>query len=103
VDYNELILEDRRLKDNFSVIREEDRPRLLAAKEEIEREMTEQKWKLIADKVQEDGGGEYSVSCAIFCPRSEEMLTIPGRSPPAPVQEAHGQGGTSSAAGHCGP
>jgi hypothetical protein len=80
------------LKDNFSVIREEDRPRLLAAKEEIEREMTEQKWKLIADKVQEDGG-----------PRSEEMLTIPGRSPPAPVQEAHGQGGTSSTAGHCGP
>jgi hypothetical protein len=66
LDRIELILEDRRLKDNFSVIKEEDRPRLLAAKEEVEREMNEQKWTLIAEKVQEDGGGgEYSVSCEV--------------------------------------
>jgi hypothetical protein len=54
------------LKDNFSVIKEEDRPRLLAAKEEVERDMNEQKWQLIADKVQADGGGEYSVSHAVL-------------------------------------
>jgi hypothetical protein len=100
VDWFELTFEDRRLKDNFSVIKEEDRPRLLAAKEEVERDMNEQKWQLIADKVQVDGGGEYSVSCAVIFPFSEEMLTILGRSPPASVQEAHGQGRTSSAAGH---
>jgi hypothetical protein len=66
VDHLELILEGRRLKDNFSVIKEEDRPRLLVAKEEIEREMTEQKWQLIAEKIQADGGGEYSVGCAVI-------------------------------------
>jgi hypothetical protein len=66
LDRIELILEDRRLKDNFSVIKEEDRPRLLAAKEEVEREMGEQKWNMIAEKVQADGGGgEYSVSCEV--------------------------------------
>jgi hypothetical protein len=65
LDRIELILEDRRLKDNFSVIKEEDRPRLLAAKEEVEREMNEQKWTLMAEKVQADGGGEYSVSCEV--------------------------------------
>jgi hypothetical protein len=78
VDCFELKLKDRRLKDNFSVIKEEDRPRLLAAKEEVERDMNEQKWQLIADKVQADGGGEYSVSCAVLLPRSEDMLTILG-------------------------
>jgi hypothetical protein len=65
LDRIELILEYRRLKDNFSVIKEEDRPRLLAAKEEVEREMNEQKWTLIAEKVQADGGGGYSVSCEV--------------------------------------
>lgn len=51
----------RRLKDNFSIIREEDRGRLMKAKEEVEKEMHEKKWKIIAQKVQAAGGAEYSV------------------------------------------
>ena len=34
----------RRLKDNFSIIRAEDRPKLLQAKEEVEVEMQKLKW-----------------------------------------------------------
>lgn len=52
----------RRLKDNFSIIREEDRSRLLEAKDEVEKEMIEKKWSLIAEKVKESGGDEYTVS-----------------------------------------
>lgn len=52
----------RRLKDNFSIIRAEDRPKLLQAKDEVEAEMNKVKWKLIADKMKQNGGGVYSVS-----------------------------------------
>ena len=60
----ELTLRHSRLKDNFSVIKEEDRPRLLEAKDEVEREMNRKKWVLIAEKVQMAGGDRYTVrSC----------------------------------------
>lgn len=53
----------RRLKDNFSIIRAEDRPKLLQAKEEVEVEMQKLKWQLIADKVKQKGGDAgYTVS-----------------------------------------
>lgn len=55
------ILCSRRLKDNFSIIKEEDRPRLLEAKEKVEREMANMKWTLIADKVKASGGDQYTV------------------------------------------
>ena len=56
----------RRLKDNFSIIRAEDRPKLLQAKDEVEAEMNKVKWKLIADKMKQNGGGVYSVSHTSF-------------------------------------
>ncbi|GAB7332405.1 hypothetical protein MBLNU13_g04216t2 [Cladosporium sp. NU13] len=49
-----------RLKDNFSIIKAEDRPKLLQAKDEVEAEMNKLKWKLIADKIKQKGGGVYS-------------------------------------------
>lgn len=52
----------RRLKDNFSIIKEEDRPRLLAAKDEVERGLAEKKWALIAEAVKANGGDQYTVS-----------------------------------------
>lgn len=54
-------MSQRRLKDNFSIIREEDRSRLLDAKDEVEKEQAEQKWELIAVKVRESGGDQYTV------------------------------------------
>lgn len=59
----ELILCYRRLKDNFSIIRAEDRPKLLQAKEEVEVEVQKLKWQLIRDKVKQKGGdANYTVS-----------------------------------------
>lgn len=58
------MLQYSRLKDNFSIIKEEDRPRLLEAKDDVEREMNRKKWVLIAEKVQLAGGDKYTVSCA---------------------------------------
>lgn len=53
----------RRLKDNFSIIKAEDRPKLLEAKEEVEAEMNKLKWNLIKDKVKQKGGDAgYTVS-----------------------------------------
>lgn len=93
----------RRLKDNFSVIREEDRSRLLEAKDEVEKEMTEKKWMLIAEKVKQSGGDEYSVSLSVQLKNLACLTdTAPGRSSSAPVQEAHAQGRSPSAAGHRG-
>lgn len=60
---HELTLQCRRLKDNFSVIEETDRPKLLEAKDEAELQMDQTKWKLIAEKLVQKGGGKYSVSC----------------------------------------
>jgi TRAP-type C4-dicarboxylate transport system substrate-binding protein len=51
------------LKDNFSIIKAEDRQLLLEAKDEVEAEMNKKKWQLIADKVKQKGGDKYSVSC----------------------------------------
>jgi len=50
------------LKDNFSIIKAEDRKLLLEAKDEVEAEMNKKKWQLIADKVKQKGGDKYSVS-----------------------------------------
>ena len=55
-------MQTRRLKDNFSIIRAEDRPKLMQAKDEVEAEMNKLKWKLIRDKVKQKGGGDYTVS-----------------------------------------
>ena len=44
------------------MIKAEDRPILLHVKDEVEAEMNKLKWKLISDKVQQNGGGKYSVS-----------------------------------------
>ena len=65
----ELTLWHRRLKDNFSIIKAEDRPKLLQAKDEVEAETNKLKWRLIADKIKQKGGGVYSVSYTFF--RSE--------------------------------
>ena len=53
----------RRLKDNFSIIKEEDRSRLLEAKDKVEREFNEMKWTLIAETIKKEGGDLYTVSC----------------------------------------
>ena len=59
-------MQTRRLKDNFSIIRAEDRPKLLQAKDEVEAEMNKLKWKLIRDKVKQKGGdANYTVSYAL--------------------------------------
>lgn len=52
----------RRLKDNFSIIKEEDRSRLLEAKDKVEREFNEMKWTLIAETIKREGGDLYTVS-----------------------------------------
>jgi hypothetical protein len=62
VRHRELTLQHSRLKDNFSIIKAEDRQLLLEAKDEVETEMNKKKWQLIADKVKQKGGDEYSVS-----------------------------------------
>jgi hypothetical protein len=53
----------RRLKDNFSIIKEEDRSRLLEAKDKVEKEFNEMKWTLIAETIKQEGGDLYTVSC----------------------------------------
>jgi len=53
----------RRLKDNFSIIKEEDRARLLEAKDKVEKEFNEMKWTLIAETIQQEGGDLYTVCC----------------------------------------
>jgi hypothetical protein len=53
----------RRLKDNFSIIKEEDRSRLLEAKDKVEKEFNEMKWTLIAETIKKEGGDLYTVSC----------------------------------------
>jgi len=53
----------RRLKDNFSIIKEEDRARLLEAKDKVEKEFNEMKWTLIAETIQKEGGDLYTVCC----------------------------------------
>lgn len=50
------------MKDNFSVIKAEDRQLLLEAKDEVEAEMNAKKWQLIAERLKQKGGDEYSVS-----------------------------------------
>jgi hypothetical protein len=62
VVFHEVIPNDRRLKDNFSIIREEDRALLLQAKLEVEKEQNDMKWQLIADRIAQAGGDEYGVS-----------------------------------------
>jgi len=62
VAYRELTLGYRRLKDNFSVIKAEDRQLLLEAKDEVEAEMNAKKWQLVAERLKQKGGDEYSVS-----------------------------------------
>jgi hypothetical protein len=52
----------RRLKDNFSIIKEEDRSRLLEAKDKVEKEFNEMKWTLIAETIKREGGDLYTVS-----------------------------------------
>lgn len=99
----ELTQNHRRLKDNFSIIREEDRGRLMKAKEEVEKEMNEKKWKIIAQKVQADGGAKYSVSRKTVLNVLRDVLITPGRQPTTPVQEAHGEGRVASAARYRGP
>lgn len=69
----------RRLKDNFSVIKEEHRPLLLAAKIEVEKEMAEKKWMLIAHRVKQSGGDSYTVSRPNLPRYNAFWLTIPGR------------------------
>ncbi|OQO07238.1 hypothetical protein B0A48_07808 [Cryoendolithus antarcticus] len=49
----------KRLRENFSTINEEDRPFLLDAKEEVEREWQAMKWAKIAERVKEKGGEGY--------------------------------------------
>lgn len=51
-----------RLKANVSVISEEDCARLLAAKTAVEKKFETEKWTLIATAIQQQGGGEYTVS-----------------------------------------
>ena len=53
----------RRLKDNFSIIREEDRSRLLLAKDKVEKEFNDMKWTLIGETIEKNGGALYTVSC----------------------------------------
>jgi hypothetical protein len=55
----------RRLKDNFSIIKEEDRARLLEAKDKVEKEFNEMKWTLIAETIKREGGDLYTVSCTL--------------------------------------
>lgn len=63
----------RRLKDNFSIIEEADRPKLLEAKDEVELQMDQTKWGLIAEKLVQKGGGKYSVS-RTFSARTRRRL-----------------------------
>jgi hypothetical protein len=46
---------------NFCIINEEDKPFLLDAKDEVEQQWEENKWKMIAEKVKLLGGDEYEV------------------------------------------
>lgn len=51
-----------RLKDNFTNIKDEDNPKLLAAKEKVEAAFERNKWAMIADTVKKMGGDTYGVS-----------------------------------------
>ena len=53
-----------RMKNNFAVINEEDKARLLLAKREVEEHFEANKWDEIARVVVEHGGDEYEVRCA---------------------------------------
>jgi hypothetical protein len=99
----------RRLKDNFSIIKEEDRSRLLEAKDKVEKEFNEMKWTLIAETIKKEGGDLYTVSCIphpsystrLFV-RETLLIRFSARQLAAPVQEAHGEGRTPSTARYCG-
>jgi len=90
-----------RLKDNFSIIKEEDRPHLLVAKDEVETSMAREKWMLIAEMVKNKGGDSYSVGRILLSAIDDPRVaanTFSARATAAPVEEAHGQGGFPSAA-----
>jgi len=50
-----------RMKDNFAVVRDEDKALLLVAKKEVEEEFEAEKWNRIARAVEAKGGVLYDV------------------------------------------
>ena len=51
-----------RLKSNFTVVQEEDLPRLLEAKRSVEEAFEKGKWGMVAEAVEKMGGEKYRVS-----------------------------------------
>nr|OQO29813.1 hypothetical protein B0A51_03252 [Rachicladosporium sp. CCFEE 5018] len=70
----------KRLRENFSTINEEDRPFLLDAKEEIEREWQAVKWAKIAERVKEKGGEGYQAD--VLQRTWKKLMVAEGLRPP---------------------
>ncbi|CAK3977487.1 Hypothetical predicted protein [Lecanosticta acicola] len=75
-----------RLKESFTVIREEDHARLLEAKREVEESFENQKWDLVARVVQEKGGDGYA---GVVLQRGYKKMMTQGMgvAPPAGVRD----------------
>ncbi|KAK6432180.1 hypothetical protein LTR95_011651 [Oleoguttula sp. CCFEE 5521] len=70
----------KRLRENFSTINEEDRPFLLDAKEEVEREWQAMKWTKIAERVKEKGGEGYQAD--VLQRTWKKLMVAEGLRPP---------------------
>nr|OQO28482.1 hypothetical protein B0A51_03294 [Rachicladosporium sp. CCFEE 5018] len=70
----------KRLRENFSTINEEDRPFLLDAKEEIEKEWQAIKWAKIAERMKEKGGEGYQAD--VLQRTWKKLMVAEGLRPP---------------------
>ncbi|EMC96835.1 hypothetical protein BAUCODRAFT_491041 [Baudoinia panamericana UAMH 10762] len=74
-----------RMMINFTVIKEEDKPKMLEAKQEIEREFEEVKWEKIAERVAEKGGDAYKGGA--ICRLYKKIMAEANIMPPEGVRD----------------
>ncbi|KAI7017896.1 hypothetical protein KC318_g2643 [Hortaea werneckii] len=74
-----------RLKSNFTVVQEEDLPRLLEAKRSVEEAFEKGKWGMVAEAVEKMGGGKYRGDA--LQKQYKKMMLGQGVMPPSNVKD----------------